>query len=220
MFNRKPADPIKPATGSDTGEWSAPALRKSGWGSILVWLLLGSVIVSVTVIIQDGQRRAAIKVEATRLEDAAREGIRRAMGYLREGKRDLVVANDTELASHLDWLTGLRPDGYPDLCATRLFLLAQAHLLGGTQEDARLATNLFEEGLSHLNRFEGDIWSMGLLGRGRAAYVMGDYAAANADFDVLIQRYPGFGAAYYWRSLSRQGQGDVEGAWDDKIRAR
>lgn len=191
-----------------------------GGASIVVWLIFGSALLVAFMILWEARSSRHIKAEAAGVEEAVRRRMGDSFRLLRENRPRAVIEADADIAKGLEWLERVRPNGYKGLRAARLFILSEALLhLGG--EDARMeAEKDFTAGLDLLERASGEVWELGMYGRGKARYKLGWYALAIEDFDSLIAYNPSYGAAYYWRHLAKTARGDVKGAAEDEAHAK
>ena len=194
--------------------------RSAGAMSILVWLIVGGAVLVAVAIIWDARSRSRIQAETAKFEEAVRREVTQSFRLLRNNHPREAIEMDAAIGEKIAWLTRVYPDGYRGLRAMRLFIRSEALTLLGGEDECREAEKGFTTGLALLERSGGETWEMGLYGRGKARYNLGEYGLAGADFDLLVQGNPNFGAAYGWRSLARTALGDADGAAEDETRAR
>lgn len=201
-----------------------PDARPPGWsetGAILVPLILGGAIIVAILVLWEAHRRNWAIAETARAEIAVRKELRAAYDELRGRRPEQALSHAVEAGRMMDEQLHFRwRTDYAELKIARNLVEAESLLMIDRRANAPAAERLFNEALGWMSHASGGLWSFGMLGRARTRYELGRYGDALADFDMLLDRNASFGAAYYWRSLTRSKLGDARGAAADERRAR
>lgn len=191
-----------------------------GAGTVLIALIIGGAILATAFMVWDFRQRREEMAERARLEEKVREDLIRAYNLLRNNEPQVALRRTAVAQANLERIAGGGPDDYAELRAARRILEAEAHAMLGGRERLEAAETEFSRALNIMRYSSGEIWMLGTYSRGRTRYDLAQYAEAVADFDAVLNRNAGFGAAYYWRSLAKRHLGDRVGAAQDAERAK
>lgn len=191
-----------------------------GRAAIFAPLIIGGALVAGGVMVWQTHNRSRQITQMAQVEEDAREALRTA--YSRMRSLDPVEA--LEHAGRAERLIGslnakLAPD-YAPLKISLLLVEAESLFMKDCSAQADQAEEKFDQALRLMNYSSGGMWLFGMLGRARSRYEQGRYDEALADLNAVMDRNASFGAAYYWRSLTRRHLGDLDGAREDEQRAR
>lgn len=188
--------------------------------AIIVPLILGGAILVAVVMIWEAYIRKANQAEMARIEEQVRVELLAAYRDLRAHRPEAVLAVTRETNKKVRKLRRRQESDYLELKVALLLMEGEAMFMTGGPADTAAAEKCFDRAIALMTHASGEIWLFGMLGRGRTRYELGRYREAETDLDHVLERNPNFGAAYYWRSLAREKQGDVDGAAADADRAR
>ncbi len=196
------------------------ALAGYGKSIILVPLIIGGALIVATILMWHAHNRRARLTEATQVEEQVRDELRAAYVEMRALRpAQALTRSDAakELMAKLP--VNLAPD-YADLKVAQLLVEGESLFMLDCAAYAEAAEERFDEAMNHMNYASGEMWLFGMLGRARARYESKRYEQALHDLNAVMDRNESFGAAYYWRSLTRTALGDIRGAKADERRAR
>lgn len=198
----------------------AEPLADYGKAAVMVPLIIGGAIIVSVIILWHTHTRKVQLSEMARIEEQARQELRGAYVEMRALKPHLALARAESAGKLMESLkTGLAPD-YAQLRVALLLLEGESLFMKDCAKHADTAEKKFGEALGLMTYASGDMWQFGMLGRARARFELEKYGEALADLDNVLDRNASFGAAYYWRSLTRERLGDVAGAGEDEGRAK
>lgn len=208
------------ANESNRTDASQDALAYYGKSVILVPLIIGGALVVAVILFWHAQNRRARLAEAAQVEEMVRRELRVAYIEMRALRPAMALERSDaakELIARL--LVNLAPD-YAELKMSQLLVEAESLFMLDCGAYAKMAEERFDKALSLMTHASGEMWQFGMLGRARTRFEEKLYSEALADLDAIMDRNSSFGAAYYWRSLTRRELGDTKGAAEDETRAR
>jgi hypothetical protein len=191
-----------------------------GKAAILVPLIIGGAVIAAAIFFWHAKARRERLAEATRVEEMARRELRAAFVEMRALRPDAALERADAAKELIALLPADLDPHYAELKMTNLLIEGESLFMLDCGANAEIAGERFDEALRLMNRASGEMWENGMLGRARARFEAKQYAAAQEDLDAVMDRNDSFGAAYYWRSLTRRELGDAKGAAEDEKRAR
>ncbi|MCC8190073.1 MAG: hypothetical protein LIP77_05460 [Planctomycetes bacterium] len=205
-------DPVDPALPVE------PAIP-SGKAAVLVPLIIGGAVIIAVIMLWESHYRKRQILAMVHIEDMVKENLRRAYRDLRllDPERALFHARLAE--SNMQKLRSSLSTDYLELKVTLRLIQGEAVFTADCATHAAAAEAYFSEAIESMSHASGEMWEFGLYGRARARYELGKYAEADTDLTYLLDRNPSFGAAYYWRSLTREKLGRADAAADDARQA-
>lgn len=205
----------------DIRDPNARPLGGPGMGAIIVPLIIGGAIIIGAIMLWEAHTRNQAIIEIARTEIKVREELRLAYAELRNLHPEEALTRTAVAAQLMDERLHSRwQSDYRELKTARNLIEAEALLMLDCAANAAVSEKLFDQALGWMTHASGEFWQFGVLGRARTRYETGRYEEALADLDMLMDRNPNFGAAYYWRALAKQKLGDRRGAVRDETRAR
>ena len=199
------------------GKESLPDVGKA---AILVPLIIGgAVIVAIIVLWQTHAQKIRV-AQMARTEELARMELRAAYLEMRALRPEAALKHTGNAAGLLKSLKTTWPSDYVDLRIPLLLMEGESLFMKDCALHAVDVEKRFDQAIGLMRYASGETWQFGMLGRARARIEQGRYKSALGDLDVVLERNPSYGSAYYWRSLARKNLGDAAGASEDEKRAR
>ncbi|MCD8140575.1 MAG: hypothetical protein LUE17_12505 [Planctomycetaceae bacterium] len=196
------------------------ALAGYGRSIILVPLIIGGALIVATILMWHAHNKRARIADATQVEEQVREELRAAHAEMRALRpAQALQRSDTAKKLMAKLPVVLAPD-YADLKVVQLLVEGESLFMLDCAAHAEAAEERFDQAMNLMNYASGEMWLFGMLGRARARYESKCYELALQDLNAIMDRNNSFGAAFYWRSLTRAALGDVRGAQADERRAR
>lgn len=192
----------------------------AGMMSIIVPLIIGGAIIAAAIILWHAHNEKIRVAEMTRIEEEVRGDLRDAYREVRNFHPDKAVAIVKGVNAKMNNLERTLPNDYAELLAVRLMIEAESEFMMDCAGNAGDAEAKFTTALGLMTHASGQLWEMGTMGRARVRIELGKFAEAEEDLNLLMERNSSFGAAYYWRALARDAQGNEAGAAADALRAR
>lgn len=194
-------------------------VARSGMALVIVPLIIGAAVVISLIVMWNARESKLQLTETTRVVEEIRTDLNHAYHELRDNRPDLALATVGEIELKMkrlkvDWVAD-----YLDITAAPRLMKGEALFRIDSVKNARDAEAAFDSALAVMTHASGELWIYGLLGRGRTRYQLGNYAGAESDFTMLLDRNPSFGTAYFWRAHARRRLGDVQGAQADEEKA-
>ncbi|MCD8350561.1 MAG: hypothetical protein LUC93_08135 [Planctomycetaceae bacterium] len=194
----------------------------AGYGKsiILVPLIIGGALIVATILLWHAHNKRARIADATQVEEQVREELRAAYVEMRALRpAQALKRSDAAKALMAKLPVNLAPD-YADLKVSQLLVEGESLFMLDCAAYAEAAEQRFDQAMTLMNYASGEMWLFGMLGRARARYESQRYDQALQDLNAIMDRNNSFGAAYYWRSLTRTALGDERGGQADERRAR
>lgn len=195
-------------------------LPASGKGAIVVPLILGGAIIVAVIMLWEAQTHKDRVTATAHVEERVRADLRLAYAELKARNPEAAIVQTTEANEKLASLHTALATDYAELKMASLLIEGEALFIIDSCANAVAAEDRFNRALGLMIHSSGEIWQYGMLGRARAKLEQADFVTAIADLDLLLERNPSFGAAYYWRSLAKKAAGDDAGAGEDARIAR
>lgn len=191
-----------------------------GKAAIFAPLIIGGALVAGGVMMWQTHNRNLQMAEMSRIEENARYALRSAYAQMRALAPEEALASAKRAEDLIASLNAKLAPDYAPLKISLLLVEAESLFMKDCAAYAVLAEKKFDQALGLMNYASGGMWLFGMLGRARTRYEQGKYEEALQDLDSIMSRNPSFGAAYYWRALTREHLGDSNGASEDEKRAR
>lgn len=195
-------------------------IANSNMALVIVPLIIGAAIVISAVVMWGAHERKLQIAETTRVEEEIRADLRQAFRRLRDNRPDQALAIVREIENKLQQLKSQWVTDYLDIKAARCLMEGEALIRLDPVNNAQEAETEYNDALALMTHASGQFWLYGMMGRARARLQTGDYAGAESDLTLLLDRNPSFGAAYFWRSRARNRQDNPQGALADEQKAR
>ncbi len=195
-------------------------VARSHMALVIVPLIIGAAIVISAVIMWEGHERYLQSADTTRGEEEIRADLRHAYHQLRENRPDQALAVVHEIDSKIKQLKSQWVTDYLDIKAARCLMEGEALFRLDSVNNAQAAEAAFDGALTLMPHASGEFWLYGMLGRARTRFQIGDYAGAESDLTLLLDRNPSFGAAYFCFYDSGRNEDNTEGALADEEKAK
>ncbi len=196
------------------------SLEDFGKAAILVPLIIGAAIMVGIVMLWTAHRDKIRRAEMSVAEIEARKELRAAYVEMRAFRPDLALAKANRAHELIQTFKVGHPSQYAHIRVATLLVEGESLFMQDCSGNGEAAEKAFDQAIGLMNYASGDMWQFGMLGRARAKFEQGKYQEALTDLDQIMDRNPSYGAAYYWRSLTRAAIGDEKGAQEDENRAR
>lgn len=198
----------------------AEPLAGAGKMAVIVPLIIGGALVASVIMLWEAHRQKQQLSEMTKIEEEVRIDLQNAYREVRYFRPQIALGILLGVEAKMQNLKTIWPTDYSDLRVALLLMKAESLYILDAKANAAGSEALFDEALKMMTRASGEMWLGGVLGRAKTRVELGRYHEAEGDLDLVMERNPSFGAAYYWRALARRGQGDETGAAADEERAR
>ena len=195
-------------------------IARSNMALVIVPLIIGAAIVISAVVMWEAHERKLQIAETTRIEEEIRADLRNAYHQLRDNHPDQALAIVREIETKIQRLKSQWVTDYLDIKAARSLMEAEALFRLDSVNNAPAAETEFNKALTLMTHASGEFWLYGMLGRARTRFQTGDYAGAESDLTLLLDRNASFGTAYFWRSHARRHRNNAEGALADEEKAK
>ena len=195
-------------------------LADYGKAAIIVPLIIGGAVLVAIILLWHANAQKSRISEMARIEEIVREELRNAYIEMCALRPDAALEKTNNAGRLIAALNEDLVTDYSELKIPQLLLEAESMFMMDCAAHSADAEKRFDEALSLMTYSSGEIWQFGMLGRARSRYEQGRFEAALADLDSIMDRNPGYGAAYYWRALVKAGMDDAAGAKEDEKRAR
>lgn len=192
----------------------------AGMKSIIVPLIIGGALIAAVFVLWDAHADKIRIAEMTRVEEEMRGELRDAYRELRCFRPSKSLETVKAAAAKMGSLESSLPQAYAEIKVAALIIEAESEFMLDSAGRAGRAETKLTEALNLMTHASGQLWEMGIMGRARARLEQEDHGGALRDLDLLLERNPSFGAAYYWRAHARDSLGDASGAAADERRAR
>lgn len=208
------------ATKNDPQEMDYGNLANFGYTPILAALIIGGALVAGAVMMWQTHNQKVQLMEMSRIEEQARVELRGAYMELRSLRPETALEKTGRADMLIQSLNAKLAPDYAPLKVSLLLVEAESLFMKDCAAHADLAEEKFDKALSLMSYASGELWQFGMLGRARARFEQGKFAEALGDLSSVLNRNPSFGAAYYWRALTREQLNETAAAKEDENKAR
>ncbi len=196
------------------------SLEDYGKAAIWVPLIIGSAILVGIFMLWTAHREKIQRAEMSQAEIEARKELRAAYLEMRAFRPDLALVKADRADALIHSFKADHPSQYANLRVAILLVKGESLFMQDCSGNGETAEQAFDQAIGIMTYASGDMWQFGMLGRARTKFEQGKYREALTDLDQIMDRNPSYGAAYYWRSLTRAAMDDEKGAQEDENRAR